>query len=285
MKKAKVDIKLSCQTLKVSRGGYYAWKHRGESQQARSNRFLMAGIKQIYEESRGTYGAPRITAQLRTEGIPCGKNRIARLMKEAGISGIASKRFRVKTTDSAHKLPIADRIYQTENPATHPTGPNQVWASDITYVPTEEGWLYLAIFLDIFTRKVVGYSMADHMRTEMVLRALNAALMGQKPDGKHLTSHSDRGSQYAAEDCRKRLSCLGITASMSRKGNCYDNAYAESFFHTLKVELVHRKKFKTRKEAMTAIFEYIETWYNKKRLHSSLGFKSPNDYEKLYLAA
>lgn len=280
-----MEAKVSCETLQVSRSGYYAWRSRPMSKSGRSNEALLAEIKRIHEESRGTYGAPRITAQLKAQGITCSKNRVARLMKQAGIAGVAAKRYKVQTTDSRHDLPIATRVFQTEDKDTHPKGPNEVWASDVTYIPTEEGWLYLCIFLDLFTRKVVGWATADHMRVELILQALNEALLTQSPNGKKLISHSDRGVQYAAQACRDRLACLDITASMSRKGNCYDNAYAESFFHTLKVELIHRRKFKTRKEATTAIFEYIETWYNKRRLHSSLGFQSPEDYEKLFLAA
>jgi transposase InsO family protein len=173
-----------------------------------------------------------------------------------------------------------------ERPSTLPTRPNQVWVSDITYVPTDEGWLYLTTQLDVFTRKVVGYALSDHLRTEAVLESLRMALDGQTlVPGERLLSHSDRGCQYASEAYRQMLRECGITASMSRKGNCYDNAYAESFFHTLKIELVHRKQFKTRAEATLAIFEYIEVWYNRRRLHSSLGYLSPADYEARALAA
>lgn len=285
MQSERIQTKMSCATLQVSRSGYYAWRHRSMSQRRQSNEALLAEIRRIHQESKETYGAPRITAQLKTEGISCSKNRVARLMKQAGIIGVATKRHKVQTTDSRHDLPIAARVFQTEDKQTHPQAPNEVWASDVSYIDTQEGWLYLCIFLDLFTRKVVGWATADHMKTELILQALNEALLTQNPNGKKLISHSDRGVQYAAQALRDRLACLSITASMSRKGNCYDNAYAESFFHTLKVELIHRKQFKTRKEATTALFEYIETWYNKKRLHSSLGFQSPENYEKLFLAA
>jgi transposase InsO family protein len=285
MKNNGVDVTLSCNTLGVSRSSYYAWCIRPESHRAKEMKELADQIKTIHAASRGTYGAPRITEKIKNSGKICSTKRVAKIMKIEGLSGKARKRFKVMTTDSNHDLPIADRVFQTENPETFPTKPNQVWASDITYVATDEGWLFLAIFLDLFTRKIVGYSMADHMRTELVLNALNMALLNQNPNAGELISHSDRGSQYAAEACRKRLLLLGITASMSRKGNCYDNAYAESFFHSLKVELIHSKKFKTRKEAMSAIFEYIEVWYNRQRLHSSLGYKTPMEYEQIHLAS
>lgn len=282
MKTQGIEITLSCQTLEVSRSGYYTWQPDIESHRERSNRLLLLEIQRIYQESRETYGSPRITAQLKAEGISCSKNRIAKLMRQAGMAGIATKRFKVRTTDSNHDLPIASRVFQTENPKTLPTRPNQVWASDITYIPTEEGWLYLAIYLDIFTRKVVGSAMEDHMKTELILKALRQAILMQRLTKNGLINHSDQGSQYSSKEYRQLLNLLGITASMSRRGNCYDNAYAESFFHTLKVELIHRRRFKTRREAMTAIFEYIETWYNRKRLHSSLGYLSPIDYEKAH---
>lgn len=285
MKSKGVEVKLSCKILGISRSGYYAWQERPMSLRFQHNQRLVEKIQNIHQESRNTYGVPRVVAQLKKEGEMCGKNRVAKLMKQANLSGVAQKLFKIKTTDSKHDLPIADRIFQAENQETFPEKPNEVWASDITYIPTEEGWLFLVIFLDVFTRKVVGYAMAEHMRTELVLKALMMAVLKQNPEGNQLVSHSDRGSQYAAEDLRKRLNLLGIQASMSRKGNCYDNAFAESFFHSLKVELIHHRTFKTRKEATIAIFEYIEIFYNRKRLHSSLGYKTPVEYEEMNSAA
>lgn len=283
MREQQVEIKLSCEILRVSRSGYYARDKVQQRTRIESNRLLLQAIHRIHERSQASYGAPRMRAQLNSEGISCSKNRVARLMKQAGLSAHRKKSYRPKTTDSEHDMPVAERVYKTENSKTHPTRPNQVWASDITYISTEEGWLYLAIYLDVFSRKLVGYAMADHMRSELVLTALNNALRKQGPIGSDLTSHSDRGCQYASFDVQERLKTLGIRASMSRKGNCYDNAYAESFFATLKIELSHRYPFKTRQEAKGSIFRYIETWYNKQRLHSSLGFVSPIDYEKNYL--
>lgn len=276
-----ISVYVSCKVLMLSRSGYYAWRERPASVRKIETEILVNQIREIHEKSRGTYGSPRILAKLKLVGNNCGKKRVEKLMKEAGLSGKQKKRF-VKTTDSKHNLPIAERIFQTENQETMPVKPNQIWTSDITYVATDEGWLFLAIFLDLFTRKIVGFSMNNNMRTELILDALEMALGRQSiPD----VGHSDRGSQYASDAYRGRLAQLGITASMSRKGNCYDNAFAESFFHSLKVELIYRRKFKTREEAINAIFEYIEVWYNRERLHSSLGYQSPVEYELAHLVA
>lgn len=275
-----------CETLGVSRSGYYMWLKRSPSQRKLDNERLLRQIAKIHRESRETYGAPRIFEKLKSEGENCGKKKVARLMKKQGLRGVAAKKYKVKTTDSDHDLPIAERIFKTENSSEQVTKPNQFWASDITYIHTEEGWVFLAIFLDLFTRKVVGFSMEDHMRTELILNALEMALGRQKMiPGNELVGHSDRGCQYAAEAYRQCLEMNGIKASMSRRANCYDNAFAESFFHTLKVELVNRRNFKTRQEAMNAIFEYIEVWYNRQRIHSSLGYKTPVEYELTALAA
>lgn len=281
-----IEVILSCEVLRVSRSGYYAWTKRPISERKLENDKLALEIRKIHAESRETYGAPRVHAKLRDKGRRHGKARIAGIMKREGIHGVAKKKYRVKTTDSDHNLPIAERIFQTEKASSQVTRANQFWATDITYVPTDEGWLYLAVFLDLFTRKAVGFSMAEHLRTELVLNALDMALGRQNlVEGQELVSHSDRGCQYAAEAYRKKLDELGMTVSHSRRANCYDNAFAESFFHTLKVELVHRRRFKTRKEAMAAIFEYIEVWYNRQRLHSSLGYRTPIDYEQSALVA
>lgn len=287
LKREGVQVKLMCETLGIHRSGYYAWVKRPKSDRQKRDEMLIQAITEIHRASQQTYGVPRITEHLKQQGKNCNKKRIARLMRLNGLCGIAKAKYKPMTTDSRHESPVASRLFKTEELPTHPKRPNEVWASDITYIETGEGWLYLAIFLDLFTRKIVGYHMADHLRTELVLAALNQALLQQRPDGANLITHSDRGAQYAAEAMRTRLRLLGIRASMSRKANCYDNAYAESFFHTLKVELVHRRKFKTRKEAKLAIFNYIEGWYNTQRLHSSLGYKSPVKYEReqLKLAA
>ena len=277
-----IEVILCCEILNLSRSGYYAWKKRPLCARKKENDQLAKDVRSIFDQSRGTYGVPRIKAKLATSGKRHGKARLAKVMKQEGLKPAAAKKYKVNTTDSNHSLPIAERIFKTETASEQVTRPNQFWATDITYVPTEEGWLYLAVFLDLFTRKAVGFSMADHLRTELVLNALDMALGRQLLLEDHeLVSHSDRGCQYAAQIYRVRLDDLGMTVSHSRRANCYDNAFAESFFHTLKVELVHRNKFKTRKEAMEAIFEYIEVWYNRQRLHSSLGYQTPIDYERL----
>lgn len=277
----KIEVNLSCKTLEVSRSGYYAWLIRPESARQQQNARLIAEMKQIHADSRGTYGLPRIMAKLKALGRSCGKARIDSLMKKAGISGLTRPRFRVQTTDSKHDLPIAKRIFKTEDKQTHAEKPNQIWASDISYIPTLEGFLYLAVYLDLFTRKVVGFALSADMGTELIINALSMALGRQViAASEKLLSHSDRGSQYASELYRGILLEKNITASMSRRGNCYDNAFAESFFATLKKELIYRKKHRSKEEAKKAIFEYIEVWYNRQRIHSSIGYMTPVQFEE-----
>ena len=280
------DVGQCCRVLEVSRSGYYDWLRRPQSVRKTENELLWQKIKEIWEGSRGIYGLPRIMDQLKKSGAKCGKNRVAKIMKDNKIQGVGKKKFKVVTTDSSHDLPIAERVFKTEAAAEQVTEMNQFWGGDITYIATGEGWLYLAIFLDLFTRKVVGFAMSESMETELVLNALEMGLRRQGVTGNdELTAHTDRGSQYAAEKYRDRLNARNITASMSRKGNCYDNAFVESFFKTLKVELVYRTKFKTREEARTAIFEFIEVWYNRQRTHSSLDYMSPVEYESKLITA
>ena len=277
---------LSCQALEVSRSGYYAWKgRRPDSERKKQNKKLLIEIEKIFDESDSTYGYPRITEELKDRGIVVGKNRVAKLMRENAIASESVKKFKIQTTDSRHSLPVAERLFETEHADEAVMTPNQVWGGDITFIPTEEGWLFLAIFMDIFTRKIVGFSCADHMRTELILDALEMALGRQDVNEGEIIAHADRGSQYASETYNKRLKLAGIIASMSRKGNCYDNAHVESFFHSLKTELVYRRNFKTREEAKSEIFRWIETWYNRKRKHSSIGYKSPQQFEDLALAS
>lgn len=281
-----VTVILACDTVGVSRSGYYAWLHRPESERAAENAALLARIRAIHSKSDETYGSPRVTAELKAEGLSVNEKRVARLMRENEIASESTPRkFKITTTDSNHNLPVAERVFQTEHANEAVMAPNQVWAGDITYVATEEGWLFLAIFLDIFTRKVVGFSCDDNMETGLILKALEMALGRQTVNDGELIAHSDRGSQYASDAFARKLRLAGIIASMSRKGNCYDNAHVESFFHSLKTELVYRKKFRTREEAKQAIFEWIETWYNRQRRHSSLGYMTPAEYEKLALAS
>jgi len=276
-------ITLLCATLDVSRSGYYAWHGRPESDRAIENTALLLRIRAVHDISKQTYGSPRMTEALHAEGFECSKNRVAKIMRDNHIFSEATKKFRVVTTDSNHDLPIAPREFETEN-ANAVMAPNQVWVGDITYVATDEGWLYLAIFLDLFTRKIVGFSSSDNMQAELIIDALDMALGRQEVKDGELIAHSDRGSQYACKDYREKLRLVGILASMSRKGNCWDNAHCESFFHSLKTELVYRRHFKTREEARQAIFEWIEVWYNRQRLHSALEYMSPIDYENLALA-
>ena len=281
----KIEVIITCEVLDVSRSGYYAWLTKPVSAREVENAALVIEIKKIHDESRGTYGVPRVYQKLKLSGKNHGRTRVSRVMKLLDISGVFKNKFKIKTTDSSHANPIADRILKTKDVTTHPTKSNQVWVTDVTYVSTDEGFLFLGTYLDLFTRKIVGFSMADHMRTELLLDALAMALGRQNLNTSELLSHSDRGSQYASDGYRTRLAELGITASMSRKGNCYDNAFAETFFGTLKNELVYRTHFKTRQEAMIAIFEYIEVFYNRKRIHSSLGYLTPVAYEEAQLAA
>lgn len=283
MMKEGVDVRLCCRVLGLSRSGFYAWRTRPESNRSRQNAVILSQVRTIYKESRGTYGLPRIQEKLRQQGHNLGKSRITRLMKAADISGLTHRRFRVVTTLSNHDFPVAKRIFRTEEPATHPTRPNQVWASDISYILTGEGHLYLATYLDLFTRKVTGFAIEDHMRTDLLLQALEMGL-GRSDSIGNLVHHSDRGCQYASNIYSDRLRSLGITASMSRKGNCYDNAFAESFFATLKKELIYRNQYETKEQAKKDIFEYIEVWYNRSRLHSSLGYRTPVQFEEFYAA-
>ena len=280
------DVVRSCVVLKVSRSGYYDWLKRPDSVRKTEDEVLWQKIKMHWDDSRETYGVPRITDKLKKSGSKCGKNRVAKIMKAHGIQGVGKKKFKVVTTDSNHDLPIAERVFKTEKAAELVTEVNQYWGGDITYVATEEGWLYLAIFLDLFTRKVVGHAMREAMETSLILEALDMSLKRQAlSEISGLVAHSDRGSQYAAEAYRDELKARNIQASMSRRGNCYDNAFVESFFRTLKVELVYRRKFKTRQEAKAAIFEFIEVWYNRQRTHSSLDYMTPVEYESQFINA
>lgn len=265
-----------CRTLEVSRSGFYAWLGREESDRDREDRRLTALIQGIFDESRGTYGVPRVHQTLQQRGQRCSRKRVARLMQKAGLRSKTKRRFRVRTTDSNHRHPIApDRLRQDFTAS----GPNQVWASDITYIPTDEGWLYLASTMDLFSRRIVGWSMGSMLDTKLVLGALEMAFELRDP-GPGAIHHSDRGVQYASREFREQLKAHGMLASMSRTGNCYDNAAKESFFHTLKTELVNHEHYRTRAEARASVFEYIEAFYNRQRLHSTLGYMSPVDFER-----
>ena len=270
---------LMCRVLKVSRSGYYAWHGRPESERNIQNRGLLESIKRVFKKSRKTYGSPRVHHQLISDGETCSRGRVERLMSANGIRAKQRRKF-VATTDSKHDLPVADNVLGRDFSVEEP---NRVWASDITYVPTDEGWLYLAGVLDLCSRTAVGWSMSDSLERQLVMDALEMAYRRRQP-GKGLLHHSDRGSQYASDDYRNLLKDYGMQMSMSRKGNCWDNAPMESFFGTLKKELVHHRKYRTREEARRDIFDYIEIFYNRERLHSSLGYVSPADYEQLIAA-
>lgn len=268
-----------CANLEVSPSGYYDWQQRRTTPGPRAvaNQTLAKQIAAIHEHSRQTYGSPRIVAALRQQGCHHGRNRIARLMREKGLCGRQKGRYRVQTTDSNHDQPIAPNLMAQAPKATKP---NQIWVGDITCIETQEGWLYLAAILDRYSRKIVGWAMSERIDTALVLKALDMALLQRQPPV-NLLLHSDRGVQYASADYRRALTQAGLVASMSRKGNCYDNATMESFWSTLKLELVYRRDFATRTQARTQIFDYIEGFYNRQRTHSALDFQSPVDFELL----
>lgn len=269
------EVGLMCKTLRVSRSGFYAWLGRPESDRARGNRELTNLIRGVFDESREIYGAPRVFRTLRHRGVLCGRHRVARLMRLAGLRSKTKLRFRVKTTDSNHSFPIAPDLLARNFRVDQM---NQAWVSDMTYIRTDEGWLYLAVTMDLFSRKVVGWSMAPSMHAAVVVDALRMAIHRRRP-APGLIHHSDRGSQYASEAFRSLLAESGLLASMSRKGNCYDNAAMESFFHSLKTELVNHEHYRSHDQARASLFEYIEVFYNRQRLHSTLDYQSPADFE------
>jgi transposase InsO family protein len=260
--------------MNVTRSGYYAWRGREPSQRQKDNETLLSRIRCFFERSKHTYGSPRILRDLREAGFTCGKHRVVRLMRQAGLRAVVAPRFRV-TTHSKHALPVAQNLLGRHFGASEA---NVKWASDITYLWTDEGWLYLAVVLDLFSRRVVGWSMQASLSRCLVVDALKTALCQRRP-APGLVHHSDRGSQYASEAFQQALETAGIGCSMSRRGNCWDNAPVESFFGTLKQELVNRCRFATREAARREVFEYIEVWYNRQRRHSSLGYVSPAAFE------
>lgn len=271
-------ISLMCEVIGVSRGGYYSWLRRPESKRNIENRNLKTEIRSIHAESKRIYGSPKIYEELKDRGIRCSLKRVTRLMREDGLYAKTTKKFKA-TTNSRHSRPVAENILERK---FNQDAPNKAWVSDITYIPTREGWLYLSTIIDLYSRSVVGWGMKERMTTQLVTDAFNMALMKRTPP---LIHHSDRGSQYASDEFQKLLREHGVQCSMSGKGNCYDNAVAESFFGTLKKELVYFEDYKTRDEAKRSIFEYIEIFYNRKRRHSALGYKSPVEFEKLRMVA
>jgi transposase InsO family protein len=263
-----------CDILEVSRSGFYDWLDRAPSGQEKRRAELTVQVKAAFEQSRQTYGSPRITRELADQGFAASRNTIAKIMRQERLFGRTPKRFVPRTTDSAHDHPVASNALDRE---FSPGAGTPAWISDITYIPTQEGWLYLAAVMDLRTRRIIGWAMADHMRVELVLDALRMAL-GRKP-GQEPLHHSDRGTQYACGQYRAALAAHNIQCSMSRTGNCYDNAVMESFWATLKIEEVYRSPYVTRRQAIAAIFEYIEIFYNRKRRHSALGYLSPEAFE------
>jgi putative transposase len=272
--KAQYPVDFVCNVLGVSRAGYYAYSTRPTSKHAARDEALAARIGKVHAESRRIYGSPRVHRELIARGERVSRKRVARLMKARELCGKRRRRFRV-TTQSEHTFPVARNVLARQFKAS---APNEKWVGDITYLWTREGWLYLATLIDIFSRRVVGWSMSERLTTDLPLAALRMALKSRRP-ARGLLHHTDRGSQYASADYRRVLADSHARVSMSRKGNCWDNAVAESFFATLKVELVRGLDFATREEARVAVFEYIEVFYNRKRRHSAIGYVSPNEFE------
>jgi putative transposase len=264
-----------CRVLKVSRARYYEWLTGKESKRSQANRILGVAIKVAHEESDQTYGAIRIHRELQANGTKCGKNRVARIMKSENLRSVHKTKYKACTTDSKHSLTIADNVIEQDFTAT---APNQKWGADITYIETGEGFLYLAVVLDFYNRKVVGWAVGDSLHADLCCEALKMALAKRRPPA-NLIHHSDRGVQYASSEYRELLTKHNFSQSMSRKGNCYDNAMVESFMHTLKVERVHRRNYINRLAAKLDIAYYIENFYNQKRRHSALDYLSPVQYE------
>jgi transposase InsO family protein len=264
-----------CRVLAASPGGYYDWRRRPTSDGAQRREALVVSIRAIHREVKARYGSPRIHAELVARGEPCSVNTVAKLMREHGIVAKTRRKFRC-TTDSNHDRPVAENVV---NRRFEPEAENRVWAADITYIATREGWLYLAAVEDLYSRRIVGWSMSERIDSRLVVDALEMAVARRLPDA-GLVAHSDRGSQYASEHYQRLLAGHGITCSMSRRANCWDNAPMESFFASLKKELIHGEAYATREEARASLFEYIEVFYNRVRRHSSLDYRSPIEYER-----
>lgn len=269
-------VKVLCDTLGASTAGYYAWRERPISVAQRRRDALVVNIQAIHAQVKARYGSPRVHAELQARGQRCCVNTVARLMRKTGLAAKTKRKFR-HTTDSNHDRPVAANLLRRR---FDPAKANKAWVSDITYIPTREGWLYLAVVEDLYSRMVVGWAFSSRMSSRLVVEALAMAVQRRLPDAK-LLAHSDRGSQYASEHYQRLLKSHGITCSMSRRADCWDNAPMESFFASLKNELVHHDDYQTREEAQASIFEYIEVFYNRQRRHSTLGFKSPTEYESL----
>ena len=272
-------VRLMCRVLEVAPSGYYAWRKRPNCAQALADERLLLNVRVAHRTSGGTYGAPRVHRELRHAGIRVGKKRVARLMRTDGLVGTPARRRGPRTTDSRHAFPLAANLLARRFAVSDVGTVNRTWVSDITYVPTREGWLFLGVVLDLASRRVVGWAMRDTLDAELALRALQMALDTRRPPPE-LMHHSDRGVQYACTAYRELLAANGMQVSMSRRGNCWDNAVAESFFATLERELIDRHDWATRTEARRAIFDYIAGWYNTRRRHSTLDYRSPAEHER-----
>jgi putative transposase len=279
--RASFPVRLLCRVVGAAASGFYAWLRRGPARREVADRGLGARVEAVFAASRGTYGSPRVHAELRAQGVRVGRNRVARLMREGGLSATVRRRA-PRTTDSRHGHPVAPNLLGRRFAADRP---DAVWLADISYLPTGEGWLYLAVIKDMATREIVGWSMADSLGADLACDALLMAIRRRRPP-RGLLHHSDRGVQYASEPYQAILARHGFRCSMSRRGNCLDNAPMESFFGSLKTELVHRTAFPTREAARRAVFEYVEAFYNRRRRHSALGFLTPaRAYEQMARAA
>lgn len=280
VEKTKFPVAFMCRELEVSASGYYAWCGRGPSQHAKDDEELAAAIVEFHAASRKTYGSPRIHEDLKDAGHKVSRKRVVRLMQEQGVAARRKKRFR-RTTDSTHSFPVAENLLERE---FYVDEPNRIWVTDITYVWTREGWLYLAAIVDLYSRAVVGWAMSETIDRNLCLNALTMAVVARRPKP-GLVHHSDRGSQYASGDYRRALDDNKMICSMSRKGDCWDNAVAESFWSTIKAELIHGVDFPTRAAAQQAIFEYIEVFYNRRRRHSTIDYRTPAQQEELHASA
>jgi len=272
-------VRRQCQVLEVAESGYYAWLHAQPNAHQQADAVLLSAIQAIYQQHRRLYGSPRIHAELKKQGWQCSRKRVARLMRQAHLKSVRQRRHRVQTTDSKHAYPVANNLLDRQFEAQRP---NQKWVSDITYIPTLNGWLYLAAVLDLFSRRIVGWAMSARCDATLTQNALLMAL-SQRQSTADLLHHSDRGSQYAAHHYQALLAQKHITVSMSRKGNCYDNAVMESFFRTLKAECVDLHVFHSRTHARSVIFEFLELYYNRQRLHSTLGYCTPAAFEAAFI--
>lgn len=282
--KYKIPVEFSCRYFGVNRSHYYRYIDRKNTIRFQTKAKIVREIKKIFRDSHETYGSPRIFRELKKQGIKVSENTVAKYMNELSLDARLKKKFRVQTTDSNHHSPIADRLFKVEEHQTLPAAPGELLAGDITYLRLGSTFVYLAVVLDVFTREVVGWSMQKTLHTSLVLDAMSIAMKKMGSDSE-IIFHSDRGSQYASDAYRKFLKQSNVLPSMSRRGNCYDNSYVESWFSSLKKEWIYRKPYSTESELKSLVFQYIETWYNNRRSHSALGYRSPKDYKKLFSAA